>query len=116
MDLQSDDAVKMYLHELALIQPLTKDEETKLFQRLRNRDEHAEIAERQLIESKLSLVVSIVERHSAASIPLLDLIQEGNLGLFNAVKTFAESGSDDFSAHAAACIEDAISKAIVGSK
>ena len=113
MDLQNDDPVKMYLHELALIQPLTKDEETKLFQQLRHRDEHAET---RLIESRLSLVVNIAERHSAAGIPMLDLIQEGNLGLFNAVKTFAENGSDDFSTHAAVCIEDAISKAIAGSK
>jgi RNA polymerase primary sigma factor len=113
MDFQTDDPVKVYLHELALIEPLTKDEETSLFQRLRNRDEHAE---RRLIESKLSLVVSIAERHSHAAIPMLDLIQEGNLGLFNAVKTFAGSGSEDFSVHAAACIEDAILKAIPGSK
>jgi RNA polymerase primary sigma factor len=115
MDLQNDDRVKIYLHELALIQPLTKDEETKLFQQLRNRDEHAEMAERRLIESKLSSVVNIAERHSGARIPMLDLIQEGNLGLFNAVKTFEENGGADFSTHAAACIEEAISKAIAGS-
>jgi len=116
MDLQNDDPVKMYLQELALIQPLTKDEETKLFQQLRNRDKDAEMAERRLIESKLSSVVNVAERHSGAGIPMLDLIQEGNLALFNAVKTFAENSSDDFSTHAATCIEDAISKAIAGSK
>jgi RNA polymerase primary sigma factor len=116
MELQNDDAVKMYKRELALIQPLTKDEEAKLLQQLRNRDEQSELAARRLIENKLPLVMSIAERHSPAGIPVLDLIQEGNLGLFTALKTFAESGSDDFSAHSAVCIEDAISKAIAESK
>lgn len=116
MDLQSDDAVTTYRRELALIRPLTKHEEAKLFEELRNRNERADIAERRLIESKLSLVVSVAERHSSTGIPLLDLIQEGNLGLFNAVKTFAQSGSDDFTDHVSACIERAILQAIATSK
>jgi len=116
MNLQDDDPLEIYVRELATIQPLTKDEESKLCQQLRNQDEQAELAARRLIESKLSLVVSVAERHSSSGIPMLDLIQEGNNGLMTALKAFSESPTDDFSGHAAACIEDAISKAIAESR
>ncbi len=43
---------------------------------------------------------------------MLDLIQEGNIGLMNAVRSFAERPIGDFTAHAAACIEDTITKAV----
>ncbi|MGB9104514.1 MAG: sigma factor, partial [Terriglobales bacterium] len=114
-----DDPVAMYLREAASIEPLSKAEETELFQRLGhsgNWDEDAETAARRLIESHLQLVVAIAERHSSAGIPMLDLIQEGNLGLLNAVRSFAEKPSGEFSAHAAACIDDAILKFIAESK
>jgi RNA polymerase primary sigma factor len=115
--LQDDDPVKVYLREVANVPPLTKDEESKLWQQAKNQDEEqAELAKRRLIESKLSLVATIAERRSSPSIPMLDLIQEGNRGLMVALETFAEDSSDDFSAHAAACIEDAISKAIAESQ
>ena len=116
MNLQDDDPLKVYLRELANIQPLTKDEESKLCRQLGNQDEQPELAARRLIESKLSLVVTIAERHSSSGVPMLDLIQEGNSGLMTALKTFAQEPIDDFSVHAATCIEDAISKAIVESR
>jgi RNA polymerase primary sigma factor len=114
-----DDPVAMYLREAASIESLSKAEETDLFQRLGhsgNWDEKAETAARQLIESQLRLVVAIAERHSSSGIPMLDLIQEGNIGLLNAVRSFAEKPRGEFSAHAAACIEDAIAKALAKSK
>ncbi len=43
---------------------------------------------------------------------MLDLIQEGNIGLMNAVRSFAERPIGDFTAHAAACIEEALAKAL----
>jgi RNA polymerase primary sigma factor len=58
------------------------------------------------------LVVSIAQKHSASGVPMLDLIQEGNIGLMNAVMSFAERPIGDFTAHAAACIEDTITKVL----
>jgi RNA polymerase primary sigma factor len=61
--------------------------------------------------------VSIAERHAAISgVSVLDLIQEGNIGLLNAVKTFAKNPCGVFSAYASVCIEGAISKAVTESK
>jgi RNA polymerase sigma factor (sigma-70 family) len=65
-----------------------------------------------LIESQLMLVVNIARKHSASGVPMLDLIQEGNIGLMKAVRSFAERPVGDFTAHAAACIEDTITKAL----
>jgi RNA polymerase primary sigma factor len=106
------DAVKMYLRELAAVPPLTKDEENDLLQQVRTRDEHAEAARWRIIEGNLALVVSIVEGHSSAGIDMIGLITEGNLALKTALETFHESGSDNFSEHAAQCIETAISNVL----
>jgi DNA-directed RNA polymerase sigma subunit (sigma70/sigma32) len=111
----SADPVAMYLREVAKVKPLTKDEEAALFQQLGrwgDWDEKGENAARRLIESQLALVVSIADRYSSAGIPTLELIQEGNLGLMNAVRTFAEMPAGEFSEHASASIEDAILKAV----
>ncbi|MGO9863567.1 MAG: sigma factor [Terriglobales bacterium] len=62
------------------------------------------------------LVVSLAQKHSAAGVPMLEILQEGNIGLMNAVRSFAERPIGDFSAHAAACIEDAIKKYLGESK
>jgi RNA polymerase primary sigma factor len=114
------DAVAIYLRELASVEPVSTAEETELFRRLGasdNWDGEAENVARRLIESYLRVVVPIAERHSAISgIAPLDLIQEGNIGLFNAVKAFAKKPSGEFSAYAMACIEDAILKAVAESK
>jgi DNA-directed RNA polymerase sigma subunit (sigma70/sigma32) len=110
-----NDPVAVYVLEAGKVEPLTKAEEEKLFRELGHSgdwDEHRENVARRLIESKLLLVVNIAEKHSASDVPLLDLIQEGNIGLMNAVRSFAERPIGDFTAHAAACIEDAIAKAI----
>ena len=109
-----NDPVAVYVREVGKVEPLTKTEETKLFRELGHSgdwDEQRENVARRLIESQLMLVVSIAEKHSASGAPLLDLIQEGNIGLMNAVRSFAERPIGDFTAHAADCIEDAITKA-----
>ncbi len=114
-----DDPVAMYILEASKVEPLTKVEETKLFREMGswgNWDEQGENAARRLIESQLMLVVSLAQKHSAAGIPMLEIVQEGNVGLMNAVRTFAERPVGDFSAHAAACIEDAIKKYLGESK
>jgi DNA-directed RNA polymerase sigma subunit (sigma70/sigma32) len=115
--LHTNDPVEMYLREVASSQPLSTAEELTLCQEAKSPDEtRAELAKRRLIESRLPLVVTIAERHSSAGIPMLDLIQEGNIGLLVALNTFAESSTSDFSVHAAVCIEDAILKAIAESQ
>jgi RNA polymerase primary sigma factor len=116
MDLDDNDPVKMYVREVAKVQPLTKQEEIDLFQEVGKPGELGEVAKRRLLESKLHLVLPIAERHSSSGLSMLDLIQEGNLGLMRAVNNFSEIALDDFSAYAADCIEDAISGAIARSK
>lgn len=110
-----DDPVAVYIREACNVEPLTEEEETKLFRELGHSgdwDEQRENVARRLIESQLMLVVSIAKEHSAAGVPMLDLIQEGNMGLMNAVRSFAEKPIGGFTAHAAACIEDAIAKVL----
>ena len=111
-----DDPVAVYVLEVSKVEPLTKMEETKLFRELVHSvdwDEQREnVATRRLIESQLMLVVSIARKHSASGVSMLDLIQEGNIGLMNAVRSFAERPIGDFTAHAAACIEDTITKVL----
>ena len=106
------DPVAMYLRELSTIEPLSKEEETILFQQLRGTigAEQGETIKRRLIESQLPLVARIAEQHGASGIPMLDLIQEGNLGLMKSIEDFAETPAADFLTFAAACIEDAITK------
>ncbi len=116
---QSDgnDPVSMYLKEVADVAPLSKDEERSLWIRAQNPDAtQAELSKRKLIESRLSLVVDIAERNASSGLSVLDLIQEGNIGLMVAVDGFPESSSTDFSEHASACIERAIIKAIADSQ
>ncbi len=115
-NLDPDDPVVMYILEASKVEPLTKVEETRLFREMGhwgNWDEQGENAARRLIESQLMLVVSLAQKHSAAGISRLEIIQGGNIGLMNAVRSFAERPVGDFSDHAAACIEDDI-KAYLG--
>ena len=116
MSLYDDDPVEVYLHEIGTVPPLTKDEEIDLLQHVRAHDQQAESAGKRLLEANLRLVVSIAERHASAGVHMLNLIQQGNEGLLLALKTFAGSSSDSFSAHAAACIELAILKTIAESR
>src|SRR5690242_6293885 len=109
-----DDPVALYIGEVSSIKALAKDEEMKLFRELAGPgdwDDTREHVARRIIEAHLAQVVSIAEKHSASGIPMLDLIQEGNIGLMNAVRSFAEKPVGDFANHAATCIDDAITKA-----
>lgn len=111
-DLSDDDPLKFYLRELATVEPLTSDEGTQLLRQIRSGSGRAELAEKRLIEAKLSLVVAIAERFRSQGCPMLDLIQAGNGGLLFAVESFTGKSGDNFSAYAASCIESAISKAV----
>ena len=109
--LDNNDPVRMYLRELSKVPPLKEGEEGDLLQHIRNQDDPAELATKRLIETNLYLVVPIAERHSSQGISTLELIQEGNLGLMHAIKSY--SGNDKtFVSYAVSCIEDAVTKAI----
>jgi RNA polymerase primary sigma factor len=109
--LEDNDPVRVYRRELSKVPPLEDGEEADLLQQIRNQDDPAELATKRLIETNLYLVVPIAQRHSSQGLSTLELIQEGNLGLMHAIKSFA--GNDrTFVSYAVSCIEDAITKAI----
>ena len=107
----SDDPVEVYLKEVGRIEPLSPGEEVELAEHLRLKDEQAELAGERLAAANLAMVVSIAQRHSSSIHRVLDLTQIGNAALLRALNTFPESGVGSFSAHAAACVEDAIGAA-----
>jgi RNA polymerase primary sigma factor len=109
-----DDPVAVYIRGVDSVTPLSKNEEAEVFRKLAGPgdwDEARESIARRLIESHLTQVVNIAQKHSASGVPMLDLIQKGNIGLMNAVRSFAESPIGDFTDHAATCIDDAMKKA-----
>ena len=79
------DPIQMYLREIGKIPLLTAEEEVALAKRKERNDKEAE---QRLIEANLRLVVSIAKKFVGKTLSLLDLIQEGNVGLFRAVKKF----------------------------
>ena len=104
-----DEPLKVYLAELRKVPALGREEEMDCVRHIRAGDEHAEAARLRLTEASLSLVVSIAERYQNDRIHLLDLIQEGNNGLLDALQTFRDSSVDSFAVHAAPIIERIIS-------
>jgi RNA polymerase primary sigma factor len=108
-----DDPVKVYLHEMGSVPPLTREREMECVRHIRARDEQADEAMKDLIEPNLALVVSIAQRHPSDHIHILDLIQIGNDALFKALRAFPDSSAEDFPAFAALFIERAIDRAVV---
>jgi RNA polymerase primary sigma factor len=88
---------------------LTREEERDL---ARRKDEGDEAAKRRLIESNLRLVMSITRNYTKADVPLLDLIQEGNLGLIRAVEKFDYRLGYKLSTYATWWIRQAITRAL----
>ena len=104
-----DDPVRMYLKEIGKVNLLTSAEETELARRMAEGDTEAR---RQLAEANLRLVVSIAKRYVGRGMLLLDLIQEGNLGLIKAVEKFDYTKGYKFSTYATWWIRQAITRAI----
>ncbi len=120
-----EDLVRLYLTDIGQYQLLTKDDEVELAQaieagtearaeleeqgrslsparrrELRKLSRAGENAERRFVQSNLRLVVSIAKKYQASGLPLLDLIQEGNLGLMHAVEKFDWRKGFKFSTYA----------------
>ncbi len=104
-----DDPVRMYLKEIGKVKLLTPEEEMEIAQRMAQGDESAR---QQMAEANLRLVVSIAKRYVGRGMQLLDLIQEGNLGLLKAVEKFDYTKGYKFSTYATWWIRQAITRAI----
>ncbi len=136
-----EDSVRMYLKEIGLIPLLSIDEEKKLFSivskgkktqkeidlldldegkdlpqeefnELMDIVEESDDAKNKIVEANLRLVVSIAKKYTGRGLQLLDLIQEGNMGLIRAVDKFEEEKNCKFSTYATYWIRQAINRAI----
>jgi RNA polymerase primary sigma factor len=107
--LRSEDPLKLYVRQLGDGRLLTPAEEREL---ARLKDLGDEDAKRRLIESNLRLVMSITRRYTKAGVPLLDLIQEGNLGLIRAVEKFDYKMGFKLSTYATWWIRQSITRAL----
>ena len=108
-DFFTDDPVRMYLKEIGKVPLLTPEEEMDLAVRVSAGDEEAK---RRMTEANLRLVVSIARRYVGRGMVLLDLIQEGNLGLIKAVEKFDHTKGYKFSTYATWWIRQAITRSI----
>jgi len=104
----SDDAFQSYLRDIRTLGLLTHDEEVDLAQRAAAGDS---MARRILIESNLRLVIAIARRYTSTGVPLIDLIQEGNLGLMRAAEKFDYRRGCHFGTYATWWIRQAVSRA-----
>lgn len=105
----TQDSIQMYLREIGKIPLLTAEQEVALAKR---KERNEKEAERRLIEANLRLVVSIAKKFVGKTMSLLDLIQEGNVGLFRAVKKFEYRKGYKFSTYATWWIRQAITRAL----
>ena len=136
VDRDDEDLVRLYLTDIGQYTLLTKDDEVRLAKaieagneataelesgndlsgakkrELRRTARKGEEAERQFVQSNLRLVVSIAKKYQASGLPLLDLIQEGNLGLMHAVEKFDWRKGFKFSTYATWWIRQAITRGI----
>lgn len=104
-----DDPVRIYMKDIGKVKLLSSEEEQKLAKLAALGDE---TAKQRLAEANLRLVVSVAKRYVGSGMPLLDLIQEGNLGLMKAVDKFDYKKGFKFSTYATWWIRQAITRAI----
>src|SRR3989339_579465 len=105
----SNDSVRMYLSEIGRVPLIDGRKEIELARRIRKGDASAK---QQLAEANLRLVVSIAKKYIGRGLSFLDLIQEGNIGLFRAVEKFDPDRGFKFSTYATWWIRQAITRAI----
>src|SRR5439155_19217572 len=104
----AEDAFQSYLRDIRGLGLLSHAEEIDLAQRAALGDERAR---RKLIESNLRLVIAIARRYTSTGVPLIDLIQEGNLGLMRAAEKFDYRRGCHFGTYATWWIRQAVSRA-----
>jgi RNA polymerase primary sigma factor len=104
----SEDSFHSYLRDIRGLGLLTPDEEIDLARQIATGDE---LALRKLIESNLRLVITIARRYIGTGVPLIDLIQEGNLGLMRAAEKFDHRHGCHFGTYATWWIRQAVSRA-----
>jgi len=120
-----DDPVRLYLREIGRVPRLTAEEEVRLAQRIERGSaeraktrpdprviEDGEEARRQLTEANLRLVVSVAKKYIGRGLGLLDLIQEGNLGLIRAVGKFDAARGYKFSTYGTWWIRQGLTRAL----
>lgn len=105
----SADSIQMYLREIGKVPLLNSDEEIYLAKRIERGDVEAK---QKLIKANLRLVVSIAKKFTGKNLSLLDLIQEGNIGLFRAVDKFDYHRGYKFSTYATWWIRQAITRSL----
>lgn len=105
----SEDSIQMYLREIGKVPLLTGEQELSLARRIARGDQ---AARKQLIEANLRLVVSIAKKFVGKNMSLLDLIQEGNIGLDKAVEKFDARKGFKFSTYATWWIRQAITRSL----
>lgn len=104
-----DEPIKLYMKDIGKVPLLDAEEETKLAKQASLGDEEAR---KRLAEANLRLVVSVAKHYNGCGLALLDLIQEGNLGLMKAVEKFDYTKGYKFSTYATWWIRQAITRAI----
>lgn len=112
-DRQHEDALRTYFDQIKVAPLLSFEEELALSRRIKDGDE---LARQRLIESNLRLVVKIAKAFVSNDVPLLDLIQEGNLGLIRAAQKYDYSKNVRFSTYANWWIKQAITRALANKR
>lgn len=103
------DAIRLYLKDIKKLPLLTPEEEIDLANRIKKGDK---VARHKMIQCNLRLVINIAKKYSHLGVSMLDLIEEGNLGLMKAVEKFNPKRGYRFSTYAAWWIRQCISRAI----
>lgn len=105
----SVDSLRLYLRSIGRVELLTAEQEVELAKRIERGDDRAK---QHMVEANLRLVVSIAKNHVGRGLTLLDLIQEGSLGLIRAVEKFDYRRGYKFSTYATWWIRQAVSRAV----
>ncbi|HJB94681.1 MAG TPA: sigma-70 family RNA polymerase sigma factor [Candidatus Mediterraneibacter intestinigallinarum] len=106
---ETSEPLQIYLNEIGQIPLLSEEEERILGERSARGDEEAR---KKLSEGNLRLVVSLAKRYTGRGIPLMDLIQEGNMGLMRAAEKYDYTKENRFSTYASWWIKEAMQRAI----